>query len=530
MATTQIMTRILNKIDSYSNWVKESAVVLKKGEIGIATIETADSAAGLTPPCTGLKVGNGSDAFKDLPWIQAIAGDVSTFVKGANFKDEAAFKAYVSTLTSTDVGNLQSAIDALEGRMDTAEGKITTLETTTAGHTTSISSLTTRMGTAETNIGKKADATQVATDIAAAKTELLGVNAEAGSTIKGAYDKAAAAQNAADAAQGNATSALNKIGSTAYTGDSLTAAVAALQASVGDSTAGLGTQVATLRSEMDDIKPRVEAAEGEIDTLQSITSGYTGAGSIKTAVEAAAALAQNGVDAAGAEKTRAEAAEAALSTRIEKAETFLAAAEIGGDGVIDTLKEIQDYIESDTTGAAAMTASINKNATDIATNTKAISDEATRATAAEGTLQSNIDTVSAKANKNAEDIATANAAITKEVSDRTTAVSTAKSEAIAAAKTETTSQVSAAKTALIGSTSDAVTADTINGAKAKADAVQQNLDNYSATVNKTAITNGDGLVQSLSVGGTATRRKVKMTDMDDTSVFVFYCGTASDVI
>ena len=42
MATNQIKTRILDKIDSYSNWIAEGAIVLKKGEIGIAQISTGD--------------------------------------------------------------------------------------------------------------------------------------------------------------------------------------------------------------------------------------------------------------------------------------------------------------------------------------------------------------------------------------------------------------------------------------------------------------------------------------------------------
>lgn len=49
--------------------------------------------------------------------------------------------------------------------------------------------------------------------------------------------------------------------------------------------------------------------------------------------------------------------------RIEKMETFWKAAQADGDenNVIDTLKEIQDYIASDETGAAAMAASIQAN-------------------------------------------------------------------------------------------------------------------------------------------------------------------------
>lgn len=52
--------------------------------------------------------------------------------------------------------------------------------------------------------------------------------------------------------------------------------------------------------------------------------------------------------------------------RIEAVEVFFASAEIGGDKVIDTLKEIQDYIASDTTGASNLLAAIQANERAIA--------------------------------------------------------------------------------------------------------------------------------------------------------------------
>ena len=100
-------------------------------------------------------------------------------------------------------------------------------------------------------------------------------------------------------------------------------------------------------------------------------------------------------NAIAAEKTRAEGAEAALDARLVPVETFLAAAELDADdkNVIDTLKEIQEYIKSDETGAAEMLASINANAA-------AIEAEVARAKAAEeanakdiATLQGAVETI-----------------------------------------------------------------------------------------------------------------------------------------
>ena len=72
------------------------------------------------------------------------------------------------------------------------------------------------------------------------------------------------------------------------------------------------------------------------------------------------------------EAQRATGVEEGLEDRIETMEAFWKAAQADGTdtNVIDTLKEIQDYIASDESGAAAMLASIQAN-------TKAIEDQAT---------------------------------------------------------------------------------------------------------------------------------------------------------
>lgn len=73
--------RIKNKFDTYENWMG-SSLVLEAGEIAIASIPSGDN-TGLTPPAIGVKVGDGSKTFSQLSWIQAIAGDVSSWAKAA---------------------------------------------------------------------------------------------------------------------------------------------------------------------------------------------------------------------------------------------------------------------------------------------------------------------------------------------------------------------------------------------------------------------------------------------------------------
>lgn len=87
-----------------------------------------------------------------------------------------------------------------------------------------------------------------------------------------------------------------------------------------------------------------------------------------------------------AEVERATGVENGLKGRIETMEAFWAAAQADGtdSNVIDTLKEIQDYIVGDETGAASMLAAIEANE-------KAIEDMDAAYKAADVTLQGNID-------------------------------------------------------------------------------------------------------------------------------------------
>lgn len=82
MAENTLKTRIVLKYDTFEQW-NQSDLILKKGEMAICEIpgETEDSQ--LTPPAIGIKVGDGTNIFSQLPWIQAIAGDVSAWAKAA---------------------------------------------------------------------------------------------------------------------------------------------------------------------------------------------------------------------------------------------------------------------------------------------------------------------------------------------------------------------------------------------------------------------------------------------------------------
>lgn len=110
MAEHMIETRILLRYDSYSNWMT-SSVILKPGEPAIAvmsnarSIETTNLTPANTPPAIGIKVGDGFHYFSELPWIQAVAGDVYKWAKNST----------KPTYSATEIEGLQAFVEEYGG-------------------------------------------------------------------------------------------------------------------------------------------------------------------------------------------------------------------------------------------------------------------------------------------------------------------------------------------------------------------------------------------------------------------------------
>jgi hypothetical protein len=75
MAENVLETRILLRYGTYAQWMN-SDVILRLGEAAIAAFPSARALENLsnskpdyTPPAIGIKIGNGYDYFKDLPWV-----------------------------------------------------------------------------------------------------------------------------------------------------------------------------------------------------------------------------------------------------------------------------------------------------------------------------------------------------------------------------------------------------------------------------------------------------------------------------
>lgn len=80
MATTTLNTRIALKYDTLTNW-NASEFILKKGEVAICSLANSETAEQSTPPAVLLKVGDGDHKFRELPWASGLAADVYGWAK-----------------------------------------------------------------------------------------------------------------------------------------------------------------------------------------------------------------------------------------------------------------------------------------------------------------------------------------------------------------------------------------------------------------------------------------------------------------
>lgn len=109
MAENVLETRILLRYGTYAQWMN-SDVILRLGEAAIAAFPSSRALENLsnskpdyTPPAIGIKIGNGHDYFKDLPWVQAIAADVYNWAK----------QSVKPTYTAQEISGLQNFVENL---------------------------------------------------------------------------------------------------------------------------------------------------------------------------------------------------------------------------------------------------------------------------------------------------------------------------------------------------------------------------------------------------------------------------------
>lgn len=358
MAEKRFDTRILLKYDSLSNW-NSSSLVLKAGEVAIATVPATDAVAKnadgvITPPAAVvIKVGDGEHSFKDLPLVSGLAADVYGWAKKdenefkewlkGDFATKASVEAVDARVTAIDTAykaadeTLRGLIDAITGGSGDVEGlgtltaKISDLETVLAsflgkdeeGHVVtdavklaidavanSVSELSGRVGAVE------AEQVTIAGDIAALKEAVNGAEG-----VPSLSDKIASVQGEVDAVE-------EKLGEVAE-GKTIVGLIDEAKESANDYT---DEKVAEINGSIGDLDERVGNAELAIVTLNG-----EGDGSVKKQVADA-----------------------------------IAAVVAGAPEDFDTLKEVSDWISNDKEGAAALQNTVAQHTRDIAGHTESL--------------------------------------------------------------------------------------------------------------------------------------------------------------
>lgn len=217
MATKTLSTRILTRIDTLENWLK-SSIILKKGEMAIATIPTGDThGVSLSLPATVIKVGNDVNTFAELPYLQAIAADVPAWAKAAVPAIPAENITGLADFISGEIQDTDTQYNIVKGDNDYTY-KLMSKAKGAENFTTEVATLTIPNPTSDINslkalVGDVAVATQISNAIAALKlsetyeakgaaaavqTALLGDAAEAYNTLGKLEDAVIAAKASAD--------------------------------------------------------------------------------------------------------------------------------------------------------------------------------------------------------------------------------------------------------------------------------------------------------------------------------------------
>ena len=367
-----IDVRILNKIDTYQNWMN-SDKVLGAGEIAIATIDSGD-ATGLTPPAVGIRVGNGTDRFSKLNWIQATAGDVHEWAKAA----------VKPSYTADEIDGLEDFINEEIQDTDTrytfafADNKLT-VKAYGINDEPADAEVVAELTLADsTKLAKLSGATEGNVVVAAANGEVadggvalddLAKSADVAkdyATKKALADEVAAIEEAAgvlgEAVQANATAIGELQAADVTLQANIDNKVAKVTGAVGDvvvfaaygevADSGIkaddlaksadvakdyetkthaAEEIARVEGVVGGINGRLETAEGEIDELQAAVEvlNGTGEGSVQATVDAA----------------------------INKFAT-----DIGDDDTVDSFKELVDWVATHGGEAAEMAKAIKENA------------------------------------------------------------------------------------------------------------------------------------------------------------------------
>ena len=424
MAIKELQTRIALKYDLYSAWTTAPGkdLVLLKGEIGICEIPSANAASNVAPTVL-FKVGDGVKTFENLPWASAKAADVYswakasdvtfadgkiTFVGGAadgsdkildlnSFATDAEVEEIRKTLAAADTA-LSGRVEALEAHFGDGDG--------------SVADDIAEAVAAEAKLREDADK---------AITDSIGTVTEGKTVVEMISDAQTAATTAGESAASAVQDNLNTHVQT-YNGKvaELEQEDSRLAGLIGDANGGLTKAIADEKSRAEGQEAAIRGEFAAADTaLKTELQGYADQAEadavataksytdteVKKATDAAATNASEITRVEGlvtAEATARENADKAIDERLDAVEAFFATAEGETlDGALDTLKEIQDYLNGEGSATDGLIGRISTAETDIDNLQKEFADGG-RVKVAEGeidTLQSEMEAVEGRADK-----------------------------------------------------------------------------------------------------------------------------------
>lgn len=355
MATKTLNTRVALRYDSYKNWTTDTEatqaaktnanLVLLKGEIGLCEVTAADNSPSLVDTVL-YKVGNGKDAFKDLPWAYAPAADVHDWAKASEVK---------LTTTTVEGGVSVKAIEFVGTSKKITLDYLTEAEvkTITEAINANVSGLNDRLTLVEESLGLREDDDG---ETAGSVAEMLGEFSSKLETITGEGE--GSIKKAATDAETSAKS---------YADGQLASTAAELSAQITANT----TSITGLQTSVNNLDANYKAADNVIkkalgvnsdgnlifnDTatvsqaIEVVRSSVETFGNSQTAKNTELTNAINAVSAnlAGEATTRQE-EDSKLENRLKKVEAFFGSAKehdgyTGLDNALDTLKEIQEYL------------------------------------------------------------------------------------------------------------------------------------------------------------------------------------------
>ena len=534
-----LQTRIALKYDTYANWTDEAKganLVLLKGEIGLCEIPSGNAAA-TTAPTVLFKVGDGTTPFKSLKWASALAADVYGWAKSETVVldgEVLKFKTGDVVNGSVDLSAFatDAVVEALAARVAVVEGKFSG----DASVESQIDALDKRLDAIEGDDGA----------IASAVTEAKGYTDAREAAIKTAYEaytdgKVDGLKTTLEAKDAELAGEITRVeGLVSTEATNRDNADKAINDKIGEGFDATNTVAVKVKAAQD----AADAAQADVDALTAANGPVT---------KNTADITQLRADLAN-ETTARDNADKALDERLDKIETFFAGAyDENGKALneaLDTLVEIQDYLDGDGDAAGTLVDKVAKNASDIADLQEAVNGNAaaiavngeaieslqalTAGDYGTGTIKDAIDAAAAKGQQGIDDAKAA-----KDIADANKAAIEHETTGLAAIKTiaDTATTDLAALTGRVEDNEDAIAA--LQGIVVNGDNSNDKLRNDLAALTGIVSNETTGLAATKAIADAAKQAAadnaadiaaIQGDYLKSADLFIFNCGTSTEVV